>query len=100
MKGRIHAKEGDWNNARDMLKRYSNRVKGDTSAGDLLFEVSEGEIASKKATQSRAAGLYQACVDAATEALKVATHSVKLRELRAECALHSGDVQQTVGDLM
>ena len=100
MKGRIHAREGDWPAARDMFKRYTTRVKGDTAAGDLLFEVSEGEMASKKATQSRRAGLHQACVEAATEALKVATHSAELRQLRADCALESGDVQQAVGDLI
>ena len=106
MKGRIHAKDGDWANARGMLKRYKARVGGKTASadvaavGDLLFEVSEGEVASKKAKQSRKAGLYQACVEAATDALKTATHSVSLRQLRAECSLESGDIQQAVGDMM
>jgi DnaJ family protein C protein 3 len=103
MKGRILAKEGDWSNARDTLKQYKSRVqsgKDAMEAGDLLFEVSEGEVASKKAKQSRKAGLYQACVEAATDALKTATHSVSVRELRAECALEAGDVQQAVGDMM
>ena len=102
MKGRIHAKEGDWNNAKDMLKRYKARASGKdaTEAGDLVFEVSEGETAAKKAKQSRKAGLYQACVEAATDALKTATHSVQLRQLRADCALEAGDVQQAVGDMM
>ncbi|THH00661.1 hypothetical protein EW145_g7046, partial [Phellinidium pouzarii] len=100
MKGRIYAKEGDWSAARDTLKRYSARVGRDTGAGDLLFGVSEGEVASNKAVQSKRAGLYQACVASATEALKVATHSSQLRELRADCALGSGDVQQAVGDLI
>ncbi|KAH8115629.1 TPR-like protein [Phellopilus nigrolimitatus] len=100
MKGRIYAKEGAWPAARDALMRYSARVKGDAAAGDLLFEVSEGEVAGKKAAQSQKAGLHQVCVEAATEALKVATHSTELRELRAECALDSGDVEQTVGDLI
>lgn len=100
MKGRIHAREGNWAAARDMLKRYTTRVKGDTAAGDLLFEVTEGEVAGKKAAQSKRAGLHQVCVEAATEALKVATHSPELRQLRADCALESGDVQQAVGDLI
>lgn len=100
MKARIHARDGTWASARDALKRYSSRVNGDATAGDLLFEVSEGEVAAKRAVQSHMAGLYQACVDATTDALKVATHSVDLRELRAGCALDTGDVQQAVGDLI
>ena len=63
MKAGIYAREGDWLAARDMLKRYATRVKGDAAAGDLLFEVTEGEMASKKAMQSRRAGLYQVCVE-------------------------------------
>lgn len=43
MQGRIHAREGAWPEARDALKRYTTRVKNDASAGDLLFEVAEGE---------------------------------------------------------
>ena len=48
MKGRIHAREGDWAAARDALKRYTTRAKGDAAAGDLLFAVTEGELAAKK----------------------------------------------------
>ncbi|KAI5120754.1 hypothetical protein M0805_007828 [Coniferiporia weirii] len=100
MKSRIYAREGDWTGARDALKSYSSRVKGDTSAGDLLFAVSEGEVADRKAVQNKRAGLHQECVDSATEALRTATHSAELRELRAECALEAGDAQQAVGDLI
>lgn len=100
MQGRIHAREGSWAAARDALKRYSSRVKNDASAGDLAFEVAEGETASKKAEQSRKKGNSVECVAAATEALRIASHSGDLRELRAECALSSGDVQQASGDLV
>ncbi|EJD00714.1 TPR-like protein [Fomitiporia mediterranea MF3/22] len=100
MQGRIHAQEGSWSAARDALKRYSSRVKNDASAGDLMFEVTEGEAAEKKATQSKRSGNYQECVAAATEALRIASHSGDLRELRADCALSSSDVQQAVGDLV
>ena len=100
MKGRIHAREGNWPAARDALKKYTSRVKNDASAGDLLFEVAEGEAAEKKAIQGKRSGNYDVCIAAASEALRIASHSVELRELRADCALAAGDIQQAVGDLV
>ncbi|KAL5508682.1 hypothetical protein ACEPAH_6303 [Sanghuangporus vaninii] len=100
MKARIHAREGDWSAARDALKKYTSRVKSDASAGDLLFEVAEGEAAEKKAVQGKRTRNYDVCIAAASEALRIASHSVELRELRADCALAAGDIQQATGDLV
>ena len=100
MRSRIHVKEGDWKLARESLKKYLGRVKGDASAKDLLQEVGEGEAATEKARKSSKAGSHQACIDAASDALKIASHSSEVRELRSECALAAGDVQQAVGDLI
>lgn len=35
-----------------------------------------------------------------SNALQTATHSVSLRQQRADCALAQGDIDQTVGDLV
>ncbi|EJD42377.1 hypothetical protein AURDEDRAFT_115037 [Auricularia subglabra TFB-10046 SS5] len=99
MKGKIFAREGRWPEARDALKSYTAKIKTDRNAGDLLFGVSEGEVASKKAVAAQAAKDWPACVEQATAALHTATHSVSLRQLRADCALASGDVEQAAADL-
>lgn len=100
MQGRVHLREGDWAAAQKALKKYISRVKGDTVAGDLLLEATEGQAVAKRAVRSSKNGQYQACYEEATEALKVASYSDELRELRANCALANGDVQQAVGDLI
>jgi len=99
MKGKIFAKEGRWPEARDMLKHYSGKVKGDQVAGDLLFAVSEGEVASKKAAQFQKSNSYPDCVSQATLALTTANHSPDLRRLRADCSLASGDLESAAADL-
>ncbi|TDL18409.1 hypothetical protein BD410DRAFT_775048 [Rickenella mellea] len=113
---RIHLKDGDWSSARVAAQRYAQRISttsesgstsgaggagsGESSASDLLFAISEGEVSARKALQMSRAGLYTACMEAAGDAMRVATHSTDLRKLRAECALRAGDVQQHVGDLV
>lgn len=99
MKAKIHAKDGQWSEARDALKRYTSKVKGDQTASELLYAVSEGEITSKKVEKAMNAQLWTACTEAASQALKTASHSVEIRQQRAECALAAGDIESTVGDL-
>ncbi|KZV83081.1 TPR-like protein, partial [Exidia glandulosa HHB12029] len=99
MKGKIFAREGNWNDARDALKSYTTKVKADRTAGDLLFGISEGEVASKKAVAAQSASDWPQCVEQATAALHTATHSVTLRQMRADCALAAGDVEQAAADL-
>lgn len=99
MKARIHAKDGHFSAAREAIKKYSGRVKTDQNIQEVLLNVSEGEVAAKKAKQAMKAKLWQACVDAATTALGAASHSTDLRQLRADCAIASGDIEGAVGDL-
>ncbi|KAF8582449.1 TPR-like protein [Ramaria rubella] len=98
-KGKIFAKEARWTEARDMMKTYSRKHAGDREAGDLLFGVSEGEVTSKKAYQAQRAKHWGVCIEESSKALQTATHSASLRQLRADCALAQGDIEQTVGDL-
>jgi DnaJ family protein C protein 3 len=99
MKAKIHAKDGLWAEAKQALTSYSAKVKGDQSTHELLQSITEGEAASQKASQARQAQLWTACTEAASQALKVASHSKGDRQLRAECALAAGDMEGAVGDL-
>ncbi|TCD66214.1 hypothetical protein EIP91_001661 [Steccherinum ochraceum] len=99
MKARIHAKDGHFSAAKEAIKKYNSRVKNDSSIQEVLLNVSEGELAAKKAKQAMKAKLWQACVEAASTALGAASHSTDLRQLRADCAIASGDIEGAVGDL-
>jgi DnaJ homolog subfamily C member 3 len=97
MKAKIHAKEGRWADAREALKHY--QAKNDPIARELLLDVSDGEAAARKAVQAQKAKLWTACEESATQGLRVASHSVALRQQRANCALAAGDFEEAVGDL-
>ncbi|KAI0751980.1 hypothetical protein BC629DRAFT_1228550 [Irpex lacteus] len=99
MKARIHAKEGQFAAAREAIKEYNTNVKDDPAGREILLGVSEAELAAKKAYQAMRAKLWQACVEASSTALRTASHSVPLRQQRADCAIASGDVESAVGDL-
>ncbi|KAI0260967.1 TPR-like protein [Gloeopeniophorella convolvens] len=97
MKAKIHAKEGRWVDAREALKQY--QAKNDPVARDLLLDVTDGEAAARKAAQAQKAKLWTACEESATQGLRVASHSIALRQQRANCALAAGDYEEAVGDL-
>jgi DnaJ family protein C protein 3 len=99
MKSKIHAKDGRWAEARDDLMAYSAKVKDDESAKALAASIAEAEMAAKKAVQAQKAQLWTACTETASQALKTASHSMEIRQLRAECALAAGDFEGAVGDL-
>lgn len=121
MKARIYTKEGMWSEARDAARLYLAHVKSIPASGPgssggssggisgsgaveeaqaLLTQIQQGEQLTMQAKKARTARLNAACVDACTEAIRVASHDVELRELRAECALSAGDVRQAVVDLV
>ncbi|KAG9016045.1 hypothetical protein FRB90_003708 [Tulasnella sp. 427] len=100
MKARIHAKEGEWLKAKQVLKRYTAKAgKNDNDAAELLSGVSEGESSSKKALEAHRKQKWDVCAEEASKAIQTASHSVTLRETRAECALMTGDMDAAVGDL-
>ncbi|KII90501.1 hypothetical protein PLICRDRAFT_136767 [Plicaturopsis crispa FD-325 SS-3] len=98
MKAKILAKEGNWLDARDALNKYSSKVKHDAVAEDLAAAISSGEASAKRAAQAQRAQLWTACSEAASQALKTASHSVQIRTQRAECELAAGDIEGAVGD--
>jgi DnaJ family protein C protein 3 len=97
MKAKIHAKEGRWADAREALKHY--QAKNDLIARELILDVADGEAAARKAIQAQKAKLWTACEESATQGLRVASHSVALRQQRANCALAAGDFEEAVADL-
>ncbi|KAI0771664.1 hypothetical protein BD413DRAFT_604422 [Trametes elegans] len=99
MKARIYAKEGQFAEARDALRKYSTKVKGDQASQEVMMSITEGELASKKIAQAIRAKLWQACVEAASMALSNAPHSVKFRQQRADCSIAAGDIEGAVADL-
>lgn len=103
MKAKIHAQNGDWTSARTEANKFAKRAKEErdkSDVKDLQYAIESGESMGAKARKAKKARLPMACMEAASEAVRVATHSVELRELRAECALEAADVDQAVGDLM
>ena len=107
LQARIHAKEGEFTLAREALDtylsnfQYSEKDKQDIhEANTLLSSLTSASTASHRTQQSHKARLYTACVQYATDALSLATHSRNLRELRAECEVESGELEAGVGDLM
>ena len=99
MKARMYAKDGSWKEARDSLKQYTSKVRDDNAAKELLNSITEGEMAAKKTQQAHRAKLWTACEEASSAALSVASHSIEIRQQRAECSLAAGDLEMAVGDL-
>jgi len=98
-KAKILAKEGRWAESREALAAFTKKVPGDKGAQEVMFSVSDGEVASKKATSAQKAGKWNECVEHATTALQAGAYSASLRQQRADCALAAGDIEQAVADL-
>ena len=97
MKAKIHLKDGSFALARQTLKSY--KVDDHKTSRETLEAVGASEGAAGKAGKARKAGLWNVCVESASDALGAASHSVTIRQMRAECALAAGDVEAAVADL-
>lgn len=99
MKARIHLRDGHFDLAREALRAYV-KAKGQTEESkELEASIKAGEEMEQKMEKERAAQLWNACIESASAALRVASHSIDIRSVRTECALASGDVESAVGDL-
>ncbi|KIK05368.1 hypothetical protein K443DRAFT_91478 [Laccaria amethystina LaAM-08-1] len=101
MKSRIYIRDGHFSLARESLTAFlkSPAGKAGTEAEELDREIKEGERLVEKTEKERRAQLWNACVESASQALRIASHSVVVMNWRAECALAAGDVESAVGDL-
>jgi len=100
-KARIFTKEGDFASARHSLSQYLKAKNGvrDAEAEELEKDITEGDEMREKTKKERGAQLWTSCVETASQALRVASHSTEIRNWRAECALAAGDAESAVGDL-
>ncbi|KAF8759672.1 DnaJ molecular chaperone homology domain [Rhizoctonia solani] len=87
MKARLFAREGNWAEATKFANQYTVKNKGDNAAVDLLFAVTEGQVAHRNAEKAAKNKHWDICVEESTRALLTASHHSGLRELRANCAL-------------
>ena len=99
MKSRIHLREGHFSLAQSSLDSYIKAKGKDKEAEEVGKGIKEGERFKNKASKERNAELWNACVDSASQALRVASHSAEIRTWRAECSLAAGDIESCVGDL-
>lgn len=99
MKARIYTRDGHFSLAKTSLTAYIKAKGKDKEAEELEADIKEGERLKDKAEKERQAELWNACVESASQALRVASHSLEIRTWRAECSLAAGDVESSVGDL-
>ena len=99
MKARIHTRDGHFDLAKTSLALYVKAKGIDRDAADLDIEIKEGDKLRSKVEKERTAELWNACVESASQALRVAGHSLEIRTWRAECSIAAGDIESTVGDL-
>lgn len=99
MKARIHLREGQFALAKTALELYTKSKGKDNDAEEVERNIVEGDRLRRKSLKERNAELWNACVDSASQALRIASHSVEVRVWRTECSLSAGDVEGSVGDL-
>jgi DnaJ homolog subfamily C member 3 len=100
MKARIHAKEGQFEDAHTSLETYLSRNKSpEPSVTELSADIVEGDKLSKKALQERQAQLWNACIETSSATLRIASHDIGMRVMRAECSLAAGDLDTATADL-
>lgn len=98
MSAKINARDGNWVSALQSLKSHKH-AGTDEAVKALELDVEDGQKDEKQARREMGAQLWTACYESATRALRVATYSMGIREMRAECALRAGDVESAVGDM-
>ncbi|KAH0839354.1 hypothetical protein J3R83DRAFT_37 [Lanmaoa asiatica] len=99
MMAKIYTKDGNFAEAKNTLDTYASKVPGSPAVDELTVDIKEAQTAAKKASNAKRAQLWTVCSEAATQALRVASHSTEIRRIRAECSLAGGDPQGAVVDL-
>ncbi|KAF8834839.1 hypothetical protein BDN67DRAFT_998774 [Paxillus ammoniavirescens] len=99
MMAKIHTKDGNFARAQSTLETYASKAPGSAVVDEMMSDIKDAQAAAKKASTAKRAQLWTVCSEAATQALRVASHSLEIRQTRAECALAGGDPQGAVVDL-
>ncbi len=99
-KAKIYAKEGQFDLGLKATNLYSKNTKTpDPEVAELTASLKAATNAESKAQKARKKKDWEGCVNEAGEALSVGPNSVKLREMRVECAEAMGDLDGVIGDL-
>lgn len=99
MVAKVYTKDGDFAQAKSTLDTYASKVPDSPAVDELMTDIKQAQDAAKKASSAKRAQLWTVCSEAATQALRVASHSTEIRRIRAECSLAGGDPQGAVVDL-
>lgn len=99
MMAKIYTKDGSFAQAKSTLDTYASKVPSSPAIDELMVDIEEAQKAAKKASNAKRAQLWTVCSEAATQALRVASHNHEIRRIRAECSLAGGDPQGAIVDL-
>ncbi|KAG6375333.1 hypothetical protein JVT61DRAFT_3562 [Boletus reticuloceps] len=99
MMAKIYTKDGDFAQAKSTLDIYASKAPSSPAVDELMVDIQEAQTAAKKASNAKRAQLWTVCSEAATQALRVASHNTEIRRIRAECNLAGGDPQGAIVDL-
>ncbi|KAN0082098.1 hypothetical protein V8E54_003396 [Elaphomyces granulatus] len=92
-RARIKTRSGDWAGAKQDLD-----VAGKKSSVEYE-ELEEAQTAAQTADEAEKKGDWETCVSQAGIAIVKANMAVHLRQLRLQCRLQRGDVQEAISDL-
>ena len=92
--GKIKARSGDWDGAREQYLLAKHEDDSEDYAKLL-----EAQGAARIAETAATAANWDECISQASEAILVANRAAGLRELRARCRLEKGDVEEWMSDL-
>ena len=92
--GKIKARNGDWDGAREQY----TLAKHDVGSEDYT-KLLEAQGAARIAEAAAESGNWDECITHTSEAILTANRAANLRELRARCRLEKGDVEEWMSDL-
>ncbi|MBW0541518.1 hypothetical protein O181_081233 [Austropuccinia psidii MF-1] len=99
---KIHLIHGDFEACEVQIKLYIDSIK-DEPPNDEILKIQHDLKLAKKHTQSAHSHLkskqFDKCVKEATDAIKLTPQSISLRQLRADCHLMRGHLNEAAGDL-
>lgn len=97
---KIHLKSGDYQSCQTELDSFrKNHDKSNPELSSLDADLKSAQKHLKNAHANIKSKKYSKCVDEASAAIKISPQSPTLRQLRADCHLMQGHVQEAAGDL-
>lgn len=101
-RGKIYAKEGEFEKAREEVGKWeegSGGGEGEEEGKELKTSLPNAIRHQKQAHSSLTSKSYPACIEHASAALQVGPNSLDLRQVRLQCYEGVGDLEGYIGDL-